>query len=180
VDYFYYLDISQDNIYTKKINKMKKLLTTILLLLTFISSNAQENEKKDRTEIISAPVLICSNLERDKWFAIIPTFEKFDGVVVKTYLTTLKTNIGDCTKDDALVFIFTDGRKIKVNANNEKRCDGIVEVKFVLNSIDAAFLESKTLESIRYINGNDFVSFIYFSKKEDCNYFVNTFGNYRR
>jgi hypothetical protein len=160
---------------------MKKLITTILLLLTFISSNAQETtEKKDRTEIISAPVLICSNVERDKWFAITPNFEKFDGVVVKTYLTTLKTNIGDCTKDDALVFIFTDGRKLKVFANNEKRCDGIVEVKFPLNSIDVAFLETKTLESIRYINGNDFVSFIYFSKKEDCNYFVNTFGSYRR
>lgn len=158
---------------------MKKLLTIILLLLTFISSNAQET-KKDRNETITAPMLICSNLERDKWFAIIPTFEKFDGVVVKTYLSTLKLNIGECSKDDALVFIFTDGRKIKIYANNEKRCDGIVEVKFPLNSIDVAFLETKTLESVRYINGNDFVSFIYFSKKEDCNYFVNTFGNYRR
>jgi hypothetical protein len=159
---------------------MKKILSIILLLLTFMSSNAQETVEKDRTEVTSAPVLICSNVERDKWFAIIPTFKKFDGVVVKTYLTTLKTNIGECSKDDALVFIFTDGRKIKIFANNEKRCDGIVEVVFPLNAIDAAFLETKTLESIRYINGNDFVSFIYLSKKEDCNYFVNTFGIYKR
>ena len=146
---------------------MKKLITTILLLLTFISSNSQEI--KTRTENISAPMLICSNDERDKWFAIMPTFEKFDGVTVKIHLTTLKLNIGECSKDDSIVFIFTDGRKIKINANNEKRCDGIVEVKFTLNSIDAAFLESKTLLSIRYINGNDFVSFVYFSKKQDCN-----------
>lgn len=159
---------------------MKKLITIMLLLLTSISSNAQETEKRSRTETVSAPILICSNDERDKWFAIVPTFERFDGLIVKTYLTTLKLNIGECSKDDALVFIFTDGKKIKVNANNEKRCDGIVEVNFTLNSIDAAFLESKTLESIRYINGNDFVSFIYFSKKEDCNYFVNTFGLYRK
>lgn len=159
---------------------MKKLLTIALLLLSFISSNAQETEKRSRIETVSAPILICSNDERDKWFAIVPTFERFDGLIVKTYLTTLKLNIGECSKDDALVFIFTDGKKIKVNANNEKRCDGIVEVNFTLNSIDAAFLESKTLASIRYINGNDFVSFIYFSKKEDCNYFVNTFGLYRK
>ena len=160
---------------------MKKLITIILLLLTFISSNAQETvENKERTEITSAPVLICSDIERNKLFAIIPKFKKFDGVIVKTYLTTLKNNIGECTKNDALVFIFTDGRKIKIFANNEKRCDGIVEVIFPLNAIDAAFLESKTLESIRYINGNDYVSFIYLSKKEDCNYFVNTFGNYKR
>jgi len=159
---------------------MKKLITIMLLLLTSISSNAQETEKRSRIETVSAPILICSNDERDKWFAIVPTFERFDGLIVKTYLTTLKLNIGECSKDDALVFIFTDGKKIKVNANNEKRCDGIVEVNFTLNSIDAAFLESKTLASIRYINGNDFVSFIYFSKKEDCNYFVNTFGLYRK
>ena len=159
---------------------MKKILSIIVLLLTFMSSNAQETETKERTEIRSAPVLICSNIERDKWIAIIPIFKKFDGIVVKTYLSTLKTNIGECTKNDALVFIFTDGRKIKILANNEKRCDGIVEVIFTLNAIDVAFLESKTLESIRYINGNDYVSFIYLSKKEDCNYFVNTFGNYKR
>ena len=159
---------------------MKKLITIMLLILTSISSNAQETEKRSRIETVSAPILICSNDERDKWFAIVPTFERFDGLIVKTYLTTLKLNIGECSKDDALVFIFTDGKKIKVNANNEKRCDGIVEVNFTLNSIDAAFLESKTLASIRYINGNDFVSFIYFSKKEDCNYFVNTFGLYRK
>ena len=155
---------------------MKKLITIILILFAFVS-NAQETNT--RTENISAPILICSNEERDKWFVIMPTFEKFDGLTVKTYLTTLKLNIGECSKDDALVFIFTAGRKIKINANNEKRCDGIVEVKFTLNSIDAAFLESKTLLSIRYINGNDFTSFIYFSKKEDCNYFVNTFGLYK-
>lgn len=160
---------------------MKKLITIILLLLTFISSNAQETiEIKNRTEVISAPVLICSNDERDKWFAIVPTFEKFNGSIVKTYLTTLKLNIGECSKDDALVFVFTDGRKIKVNASNEKICDVGVEVVFILNPIDFAFLESKTLASIRYINGNDFVSFIYFSKPEDCNYFLNTFGDYKR
>jgi hypothetical protein len=160
---------------------MKKIITIILLLLTFVNSNAQETiETKNRTENISAPILICSNEERDKWFAIVPTFEKFDKVTLKIHLTTLKLNIGECSKDDALVFIFTDGKKIKINANNEKRCDGIVEVNFTLSSIDAAFLEAKTLASIRYINGNDFVSFIYFSKKEDCNYFVNTFGLYRK
>jgi len=156
---------------------MKKIFTILLLLLS-LTSGAQE--VKSRTEIITAPVLICSTPERDKWFAIVPSFEKLEGFIVKTYLTTLKLNIGTCSKDDALVFIFTDGRKIKINANNEKRCDGIVEVKFTLNAIDVAFLETKTLQSIRYINGNDSVSFLYSSTKEDCNYFVNTFGTYKR
>jgi hypothetical protein len=158
---------------------MKKIITILVLLLTFVG-NAQEIENKERTQTTSAPILICSNIERDRWFAIIPNFKKFDGIIIKTYLTTLKVNIGECSKEDIIVFTFTDGREIKISANNEKRCDGVVEVIFPINSIDVAFLESKTLESIRYINGNDFSTFIYLSKKEDCNYFVNTFGNYRR
>jgi hypothetical protein len=162
---------------------MKKLLTIAILFLSFISNAQIENTKidtKSREEILSAPMLICSNEERDKWFAILPTFRKFEGSLVKTYFRTLKLNIGQCSKEDVLVFTFTDGKKIRISANNEKNCDGIVELNFPLNSIDVAFLETKTLSNIRYINGNDFVSFVYFSKPEDCNYFVNTFGNYKR
>lgn len=160
---------------------MKKIITIVILLLSFIS-NAQieKGEVKPREEILSAPMLICSTEERDKWFAILPTFKKFDGILVKTYFTTLKLHIGECSKNDVLVFTFTDGKKIRISANNEKNCDGISEVNFPLNSIDVAFLETKTLSNIRYINGNDFVSFVYFSKPEDCNYFINTFDNYKR
>ena len=48
---------------------MKKILTIILLLFTFISNAQIENEKvdtKSREEEISAPMLICSNEDRDK------------------------------------------------------------------------------------------------------------------
>ena len=128
----------------------------------------------------SLPILICSNEERTRWFAISPVVHKSNGILIKTYLKTLKLDIGKCSKNDVLVFTFTDGKKIRISANNEKNCDGIVELNFPLNSIDVAFLETKTLSNIRYINGNDFVSFVYFSKPEDCNYFVNTFDNYKK
>ena len=155
---------------------MKKILTIILLLLTFISNAQIENEKVDtkpREETISAPMLICSNEDRDKWFAIVPTFKRFDGTLVKSYFDTLKLNIGKCTNNDILVFTFVGGKKMKIFANNELECDYISEVVFSLTPIDVAFLETKTLESIRYINGNDQSSYLYTLTEKDKDYFVN-------
>lgn len=154
---------------------MKKILTIILLLFTFISNAQIEAEKvdtKSREEEISAPMLICSNEDRDKWFAILPTFRKFDGILIKSYLKTLKLNIGKCTNNDILVFTFVGGKKMKIFANNELECDYTSEVVFTLTPIDVAFLETKTLESIRYVNGNDQSSFLYTLTEKDKDYFV--------
>jgi len=158
---------------------MKKFITIILLLFTFIT-NSQTTQKSSREEVITAPMLTCSNEERTKWFAISPTFNKFDGIIVKFYLSVIKLNIGQCSKQDALVFTFEGGRKIKIMANNDLNCDGIIQVNFVMNSIDMALLETKPLETIRYINGNDFVSFVYLLKGDDKYYFLNTFSNYKK
>jgi hypothetical protein len=155
---------------------MKKTLTILILLLSLMS-NSQESTRK---EVTSAPMLICSNEERTKWFAIIPTFNKFDGIILESYLKTMKSNIGECSKEDVLMFIFTDGKKMKISANNEKNCDGLVELIFPLTSIDVAFLETKKLESIRYINGNDLSSFVYVLSKEDKNYFISTLSTYKK
>ena len=154
---------------------MKKILTIILLLFTFVSNAQIESEKvdtKSREEEISAPMLICSNEDRDKWFAILPTFRKFDGILIKSYLKTLKLNIGKCTNNDILVFTFVGGKKMKIFANNELECDYTSEVVFTLTPIDVAFLETKTLESIRYVNGNDQSSFLYTLTEKDKDYFV--------
>lgn len=161
---------------------MKKIITITLLLLTFISNAQKEpttldvmdnQTKQTREEVLSTKMLVCSVPDRSKWFAILPTFKKFDGVLVKSHLTTLKLNIGKCTNNDIIVFTFIGGRKMKVYAKNEKNCDGIIEVEFPLTSIDVAFLETKTLESIRYINGNDQTSFVYKSTNDDKEYFIN-------
>jgi hypothetical protein len=62
---------------------------------------------------------------------------------------------------------------MKIFANNELECDYISEVVFSLTPIDVAFLETKTLESIRYINGNDQSSYLYTLTEKDKDYFVN-------
>jgi hypothetical protein len=159
---------------------MKNLITIILLLFTFIS-NAQSVEKvSSREEVISAPMLICTTPDHNKWFAIAPTFKKFNGIINKTYLVTIKMNVGDCSKQDILVFTFIDGKKIRIQANNRKNCDALIPIDFELSSLDAAFLEKKPLESIRYINGYDNLSFLYMSTPTDKNFFINIFSEFKK
>ena len=153
---------------------MKKLITIILLLLTSISGAQNETEKVEtKSTEVTTPMLICSNYERDKWFAILPTFKISNGLIIKTYFRTLKLNIGKCSNNDILVFTFVGGKKMKIFANNEINCDVTETNVFVLNSIDIAFLETKTLESIRYVNGNDQSSYLYTLTEKDKDYFVN-------
>ena len=82
---------------------MKKILTIILLLLTFISNAQIENEKVDtkpREETISAPMLICSNENRDKII----------GKVLGMNVRDVKSFINKDTKNP-----LTDADKIKMN-----------------------------------------------------------------
>lgn len=162
---------------------MKKFITIILLLFAFVTNsqnNSQTNTQISREEVITAPMLVCSNEERSKWFAILPTFKKFNGLIIKTYVRTLKLNIGKCSKNDILVFTFIGGKKIKIFANNEMNCDLTETNEFLLNSIDIAFLETRKLESIRYINGNDQSSYLYTLTEKDKDYFINTFSSYKK
>lgn len=162
---------------------MKKFITIILLLFAFVTNsqnNSQTNTQISREEVITAPMLVCSNEERSKWFAILPTFKKFNGLTIKTYVKTLKLNIGKCSKNDVLVFTFIGGKKIKIFANNEMNCDLTETNVFALNSIDIAFLETRKLESIRYINGNDQSSYLYTLTEKDKDYFINTFSSYKK
>lgn len=83
---------------------MKKFITIILLLFAFVtnSQTTQTNntQTSTREEVITAPMLICSNEERSKWFAILPTFKRLNGLIIKTYVRTLKLNIGKCSKNE--------------------------------------------------------------------------------
>lgn len=158
---------------------MKKLFTLIALVLTFIIS-AQQEVKKDtlKKQVIVTETIICSNYDKDKWFTITPTFEKSNGVVVKIYLATLKQDIGSkSNKPDQLVFKFTSGKIIKILSDKSRKDEyGYGITYFPVNAIDAAFLKTKKIESIRYINGDD-ASYLYTTKKE-TSYFINIFSKF--
>jgi hypothetical protein len=153
---------------------MKKLITILLLLFVF-TTNAQTESKQ--VERVNGPMFPCSTPTRNTWFAMVPILEKSNKVVSKGYLVTQKWNIGECSKNDVLVFTFVgisgrDGKKIYISANNEKNCDALNEVTFQLTSIDISYLLTKPLKSVKYINGNDQTSFFYITTKKDKYYFM--------
>jgi hypothetical protein len=150
---------------------MKKLCIIILLLLSFIS-NAQEVKYVMLKAETSIPPLVCSNEDRTKWFMIMPHFKQYNGVSEKTYLSVVKFNIGKCSKRDLLIFTFTDSKYMTLRSTIELNCDGIIEITFPLNPVQAGVLEMKSIKSIRYTNGNDQSYFFYKATDTDKDYFV--------
>ena len=151
---------------------MKKLCILLFLLLTFVGNSQTEQVTAIKKESITSG-LICSNETRDKWFMIAPHFKKYNGISEKNYLITIKLNIGKCSKRDALVFTFVDGKYMTIRSNVELICDGITDITFPLNPVQIGVLEMKSIKSIRYINGNDRSSYLHTLKKDDQDYFKN-------
>lgn len=151
---------------------MKKIYIILLLILSFIS-NAQQEQPVTIKEKSEPIMLVCSNVERTKWFSILPTFKKFNGITEKNYLTTVKLNIGKCSNRDLLIFTFIDGKSMTFRSNLELNCNGIIEVTFPLNPIQLGVLEMKSVKSIRYVNGNDRSSFLYKLTSTDNDFFKN-------
>jgi hypothetical protein len=141
---------------------MKSLFFITLFSLLFITYAQEE----------TSSVLICSNEEKTKWFAITPHFQEFNGISTKDYLTTIKLNIGKCSKRDVLTFTFVDGKYMNLRANNDLNCS-VSEVNFSLNAGQIAALKIKSIKSIKYINGSDRSYFLYRLTGNDRNYFIN-------
>ena len=141
---------------------MKKLFIITLLFLSFIS-NAQEQ---------TSSMLVCSNEDRTKWFVIMPHFKEYNGISTRDYITTIKTNIGNCSNRDVLRFTFIDDKYMNVRANNDLNCNG-EELNFELTPVQLGVLQMKSIKSIRYINGTDRNNFLYKFTEIDKNYFIN-------
>jgi hypothetical protein len=150
---------------------MKTLYIIALLFLSFIS-NAQEKEYMIVEKPPVSTMLICSNETRDKWFMIMPHFKEYNGITVKSFLTTMKLNIGKCSKRDVLTFTFVDGKYMSVRSNVDLTCGGIVDITFPLNPVQVGVLEMKSIKSIRYVNGNDGTSYLHTLKESDKDYFT--------
>ncbi|MFN9903566.1 MAG: hypothetical protein ACK55Z_33285, partial [bacterium] len=63
-----------------------------------------------------------------------------------------------------------------LESNGELTSDNTVNFK--LTDLEFAILKTKEIESVRYINGNDFSSFQYKMTGDESTYFINLFTNY--
>jgi hypothetical protein len=160
---------------------MKKVLLSISLLLALNTSYSQSRkvviDKCINTSSIYGPTgVICSNLDRNKWFTLIPNFQLDGNRLSMSGFLVIRMGIGSMSKEDQLFFSFKDGSKLRLESGGELTLDN--NVYFTLTELEFSILKMREIDTVRYINGNDFSSFQYKMVGEEINYYTNLFTNY--
>ena len=160
---------------------MKKVLLSISLLLALNTSYSQSRKVVidkcvNKSEIYGPTGVICSNFNRDKWFTLTPNFQLDGNRLSMSGFLVIRMGIGNLTKEDQLFFSFKDGTKLRLELGGELNSENIVYFK--LTDLEFSILKLKEIDTVRYINGNDFSSFQYTMVGEEKTYFINLFNNY--
>lgn len=159
--------------------KVLVLLSVLLLSYTVSSQNRKVVIDKciNKSEIHGPTGVICSNLIRDKWFTLIPNYRLDGGRLSMSGFLVIKLNIGSMSKEDQLFFSFKDGTKLRLESGGSLTLEN--SVLFTLTDLEFEILKEKEIDTVRYINGNDFSSFQYtMVGDEERNYYTNLFNNY--
>jgi len=160
---------------------MKKVLLTVSLLLALNSTYSQNRKVVidkciNKSAIYGPSGLICSNLNRDKWFSLTPILQLDDNKLSMTGFLVIKMCIGSMSKEDQLFFSFKDGTKLRLESGGTLTLES--SVLFTLTELEFTVLKTKEINTVRYINGNDFSSFQYSMVGEEKTYFIDLFKNY--
>jgi len=160
---------------------MKNVLLSISLLLALNTSYSQNRKVVidkciNKSELHGPTGVICSNFNRDKWFTLTPNFQLDGNRLSMSGFLVIRMGIGNLTKEDQLFFSFKDGTKLRLELGGELNSE--TTVYFKLTDLEFSILKLKEIDTVRYINGNDFSSFQYSMVGEEKTYFINLFNNY--
>ncbi len=159
---------------------MKKLIFFFVLFTAL--SQAQENPYivkhcEGTSTYFGDKPLICSNEMRSRWFAMVPSYIYEKGEISVEGFVTLKLDIGKCSKQDWIIITFSDGSKLTLRSSDkELSCEN--EIFFKTTPLDNQALALKTVNTIRYINGNDLKSFTYYLTSSQEAFFINAYNNF--
>ena len=160
---------------------MKNIFITLSLLVVLHSSYSQNRKVVidkciNKSEIYGPTGMVCSNLNKTKWFTMTPVYQ-LDGNRLSCYgLWVIRMDIGNLSKEDQIFITFTDGTKLRLESGIELTSEK--SIYFKLTDLEFTILKSKEIQSARYINGNDFCSFQYNMTGDEKTYFTNLFTNY--
>jgi hypothetical protein len=160
---------------------MKKVLFTAFLLLALNLTYSQSRKVVidkciNKSEIYGPTGMICSNLNKSKWFTMTPVYRLDGNRLSCDGLWVIRMDIGNLSKEDQIFIIFTDGTKLRLESGIELTSEK--SIYFKLTDLEFTILKSKEIQSARYINGNDFCSFQYNMTGDEKTYFTNLFTNY--
>jgi len=160
---------------------MKKVLLTVSLLLALNTSYSQSRKVVidkciNKSEIYGPTGMICSNLNKTKWFTMTPIYRLDGSRLSCDGMWVIRMGIGDLSKEDQIFITFTDGSKLRLESGIELTSDK--SIYFKITDLEFTIFKNKEIQSARYINGNDFCSFQYNMTGDEKTYFTNLFTNY--
>lgn len=160
---------------------MKKVLISLAILLSSYTVSSQSRKVVidkciNKTEVHGPTGVICSNLNKDKWFTLTPIYVLDGDRLSMSGFVVVRLGIGSMSKEDQLFFSFKDGTKLRLESGGELTLNN--GVFFTLTDLEFAILKGKEIDTVRYINGNDFSSFQYKMVEEEKTYFINLFNYY--
>lgn len=155
--------------------KVKAILIILLFLpcMAFYSQNSVTKKSVEKNIVKSKKILICSNEERTKWFAIFLSYRKTTKIPMVNGLKVIKSNIGTYKNrgNDLMVFYLSDNTHIRIKARSGLLQDSTIEFDLSNKDIDA--LLTKSVITIRYINGIDYKSMFYQTVGDEKLFFYN-------
>ena len=160
-----------------------KLLLPLLLLLcshTFAQKLTikKEIDKMDDSEHYVASRSLKLISPTKKWFTVDPILSKNDsGKIECTGLYITFSGIGACNENDVMDILFVDGKKIKIKAYNQFRCNKTSAFFIDKNNslgdclTDISIL-NKPIKSVRFMNGKTYDNLTVDLPLKDQGYFI--------
>jgi len=141
---------------------MKQVLLVLGVLLS-VSSYSQVNilkVKDDMTDKISYKVsslFVVSDEGATVGFTIQPMLKEDAGKIFSDGWIVNAYNLGGCTEDNELIFLFEDGTKISLKSFSKFRCETYSFFSLTLDQ--EAMISSKKVSKVRYVNGYTYDSY---------------------
>jgi hypothetical protein len=160
---------------------MKKVLLSISLLLALNTTYSQSRKVVidkciNKYGIYGPTGVVCSNENKTKWFTLTPVYRLDGNRLSCEGFWVIRMSIGDLSKEDQIYFSFKDGTKLRIESGVELTTEK--SIFFKLSDLEFSILRTKEIDTVRYINGNDFSSFQYKMVGDETIYFKNLFTNY--
>ena len=160
---------------------MKRVLLSISLLLALNTSYSQNRKVVidkciNKSSIYGPTGVVCSNDNKTKWFTLTPVYRLDGSRLSCDGFWVIRMDIGNLSKEDQIFFSFKDGTKLRLESEVELTSEK--SIFFKITDLEFCILKSKEIDTVRYINGNDFSSFQYKMVGDEKTYFTNLFTNY--
>lgn len=160
---------------------MKRILLILSVLLFSLSTYSQNRKVVidkciNKYGIYGPTGVVCSNIDKTKWLTLTPVYRLDGNRLSCDGFWVIRMDIGNLSKEDQLYFSFKDGSKLRLESGVELTSEK--SIFFKITDLEFSILKCKEIDTVRYINGNDFSSFQYNMTGDEKTYFTNLFTNY--